>query len=124
MELKEFFAEVGGDYDEVISRLGKEDRIVKYLLRFVESDPIADFDRALNENNIEECFRALHSIKGMCLNLGLGELGSSSSALCEEYRNGAPEGDVTELTEKTRVDYAKAMDSIKKLSAAVTVSQV
>ena len=116
MELNNFFEEVGGSYNEVISRLGKDERIVKYLIRFVESDPMSDFDRALGENNIEDAFRALHSIKGMCLNLGLGALGKSSSELCEEYRHGAPEGDVSELTARTRADYATAIAAIKKLT--------
>ena len=115
MDLREFYTKVGGDYDEVILRLGKEDRIVKYLIKFVESDPITEFDKALQNNSIEECFRALHSIKGMCLNLGLGTLGKSSSALCEEYRNGAPVNDVTELTKKVREDYALTLDVIKEL---------
>lgn len=118
MDLKEFFKHVGGDYNEVISRLGKEDRIIKYLIRFVESDPLSEFDRALDDNNIEECFRTLHSIKGMCLNLGLGDLGKSSSRLCEEYRNGAPDKDVTDLIEITRNDYKVTVDNINEICLA------
>lgn len=116
MELREFFSNVGGDYDEVMSRLGKEERVVKYLLRFIESDPIADFDKALKENNIEECFRNLHSIKGMCLNLGLGNLEKSSSQLCEEYRNGVPQRDVTDMISRTHKDYDDTVEAIKALS--------
>lgn len=115
MEFREFYEKVGGDYDEVIGRLGKEERITKYLHKFVESDPIAEFDKALQNDSFEECFRALHSIKGMCLNLGLGKLSESSSALCEEYRNGAPTKDVTLLTKQVRDDYAMTLDVIKEL---------
>lgn len=115
MDFNDFYAEVGGDYNEVISRLGKDDRIIKYLMRFSESDSLSEFDSAFTDRNCEECFRALHSIKGMCLNLGLGNLGNSSSELCEKFRNGLPDEDVSEMILKVKSDFAKTLDSINKL---------
>lgn len=117
MNVKEFYGEIGGDYGEVLARLGKEERILKYLIRFTEGNPIADFEKALAENNFTECFRVLHSVKGICLNLGLSKLGSSSSELCEVYRNGPPTMDAKDLISKVKEDYETTVSAIGQLSS-------
>lgn len=113
MELKQFYKEAGGDYDDVLARLGKEERIVKYLLRFAESDSWEDFDKAIANSDFEECFRVLHSMKGICLNLGLGNLEISVSSLCEEYRNKVPQRDLSKEIDDVSQKYYTTIALIK-----------
>lgn len=118
MTVQEFYTAVGSDYNEVIGRLGKEERIYKYLDRFAQSNSIAEVDTALEAKNWEAAFRATHSLKGVCLNLGIGKLGASSSNLCEMLRGGEPTEDITEAVGVMRADYADTMDAIAGLLAS------
>lgn len=116
MDIRNFLDQVGGDYDEVMSRLMKEDRILKYVSRFPDSEDYPLLLESLEKCDWESAFRASHTIKGVCLNLGLGKLGKSSSELCETMRNGAPTTDITPLIEKVKEDYAFTVEKIKELN--------
>ncbi len=115
MTVREFYEKIGSDYEEVISRLATEERILKYLKRFTEECAFSDFEKAYEEKNYEAVFRATHSIKGMCLNLGFTELQQSSSELCEMFRYGKPGEDVTDMVTSMRSDYRVVIDAIKAL---------
>ncbi len=115
MILQELYKEVGGDYDMVMARLAKEERVIKYLLKFSEAGAFNDYEKAAEANDYEECFRTLHSLKGMCLNLGLKKLEKSSTDLCEVYRHGEPTVDITELYNTTKNDYDNAIKAIRSM---------
>lgn len=116
MNIRDFYLSIGGDYDEVLGRLVKEERIVKYLKKFADTDPLSDFLKAYEKFDCEEAFRTTHSLKGMCQNLGFVKLEKSISALCEEFRHGKPEKDVTPLVESALADYKNVIDSINELN--------
>lgn len=62
---------------------------------------------------IEEAFRAAHTLKGVCANLGFTQLFKVSSDLTEELRGGAPdEAKLPELLEKVSSEYKKTVDAI------------
>lgn len=115
MRVEEFYSILGGNYEDVLSRLGKTERIVKYLRKFADSEECGSIDGFLESENYEEAFRAVHSIKGMCMNLGLSKLQESSSTLCEELRNGKPQIDVTDMLAKVKSDFAQATDAIRQI---------
>lgn len=116
MTIAQFYATRGDDLTEVLSRLGKEERIKKYLLRFWEDDSWAKFEKEYADRNYEEAFRHIHSIKGMCLNLGLKKMLKSSETLCEALRNGKPSFDVSNLINAVREDYDEVISQINCLS--------
>lgn len=113
--VKEFYESIGGNYDEVLSRLMKEERIIKYLTKFIDADEFADFENALSNENYEEAFRLIHNIKGVSLNLGLAPLSKIASDLCEEYRHGKPEKDVSEMIKETKDTFYLMKDKIREL---------
>ena len=115
MTLNEFYEAVGGNYNDVLSRLGKDDRIRKYLSKFSEGNDFDVLKEKLDEEDFKEAFRIVHSIKGMCLNLGLDRLMKSSSVLCEELRNGEPVIDITQMLADVEADYIEALEMIKTL---------
>ena len=60
----------------------------------------------------DEAFRAAHTIKGVCQNLGFTLLYRSSAALCEALRSGFhPEAPA--LAETVAADYAQTTDAIR-----------
>lgn len=116
MTITELYDQVG-DYSDVISRLMKEERIVKYLGRFVEDS--SDFDKmvdAFNSSDYQQLFATSHTLKGVAANLGLTKLFKASSDVCESVRNGPPTQDIAPLMEKAIAEYN---DTVSKIKAAL-----
>ena len=112
MTLKECYAAMGGDYDEVIGRLRSERLVQKFVLKFLDDGSYDLLCRALEEGNREEAFRAAHTIKGVCQNLDFTRLYQSSSQLSEALRNGVtPEA--PSLLEQVKADYAQTVAAIR-----------
>ena len=107
MQVKECYAMMNGDYDDVIGRLVSDERVAKYIVKFLDGSDYDNIFKGLEEKDYMLAFRSAHSVKGMCLNLGIPSLAASSSAVCEELRPGdhAPEGDITPLIDKMKEDY-------------------
>lgn len=112
MTLMDCYAALGGNYDDVIGRLRSERLVQKLLLKFPD-DPSYDLLRtSMAEGNDSEAFRAAHTLKGICLNLGFTNLQHSSSALTEALRHGrTPEAEpcLAQVTE----DYQNILTAIK-----------
>lgn len=115
MDLKEFYKKVGGNYDEVMGRLMSEARILKYVKRFPDTEEYATLKSALAEENWEVAFRASHTLKGVCLTLGLGNLCTPSVALCENLRAGSPKEPCGPMMEAVTREYEAALAAIAEL---------
>lgn len=115
MTLQECYVLMGADYSEVSGRLGKESRIVKYLEKFRKDNSYSNLCTALEEQNWQDAFACAHNLKGMCLNLALTNLGSSSGALCEELRGGAPKEDLSSMEAVLKADYAQVERAVDVL---------
>lgn len=74
MTTAECYALIGADYTEVLRRMGNEDRVRRFLLKFAEEPSYGLLCRSVEAGDAKEAFRAAHSIKGVCLNLGLTAL--------------------------------------------------
>lgn len=116
MTVKECYEIMKGDYDDVVSRLRTDERIKKFLLKVLDDPSFAQLCNAMTENNVEEAFRAAHTLKGVCKNMSLTGLAYSASNLTEALR-GRTEfgGDVDQLFKKVKKDYALTMACIQML---------
>ena len=95
MTIRECYAQFGGDFDDVMNRLLKEERVAKYAKMFASSAG-SDYEQlhtALREERYEDAFRAVHNLKGVSLNLALTPLHQASHVLCEALRHGKPADD-------------------------------
>lgn len=118
MTLQECYAALGGDYDEVIGRLRSERMVQKFVLRFLDDKSYELLCGAMESGNYEEAFRAAHTIKGVCQNLGFTALMSSSSRLTEALRSGVtPEAPA--LAKEVAADYERTAAALKELQASV-----
>lgn len=112
MTLQELYVEIGGDYEEVRGRLPSDKFIQKFVLKFVDDKSYELLLSSLEAGNGEEAFRAAHTIKGMCQNLGFSMLQGSSSQLTEALRGGlSPEAGP--LLEQVKADYEKTVGAIR-----------
>ena len=118
MTLQECYAAMGGDYEGVMGRLRSERMVQKFVLKFLAD---GSYDLLLSSAaaaDWQEAFRAAHTIKGVCQNLGFTALMSSSSRLTEALRSGVtPEAPA--LAKEVAADYERTAAALKELQASV-----
>ncbi len=117
MTVRECYEAFGGDYEETLDRLMMEELIVKYLDRFLKDPAYGTLVEAFlaGGERDEEAFRAVHTLKGLCLNLGMTRLTDSAAALTEALRFGRrPEAEA--LFDRVRQDYSRTADAILQLT--------
>lgn len=115
MNIREFFEKVGGDYDNALQRLSSERILVKFIRKFADEPSYSQLKKALSENNLEEAFRAAHTLKGASSTLGLENLRLAASALTESLRGAEkiPSDDLVAATDEAYslvVGYIAALD--------------
>lgn len=115
MDLRLIYEQIQGDYENVIGRLMKEERVVKYLVKFANSNTLGLIKEALEREDYEEAFRETHSLKGICANLSMDKLGRSASELTEALRGGKPKVDISPLLEAVEKDYEMTLAGLKNL---------
>ncbi len=86
MNIREFYNALEENYDEVLTRLMVESRIVKYVSKFKNDGSFNNLRNNLAEENYPEAFRAVHTLKGIAQNLGFHKLYLVSSRLTEKLR--------------------------------------
>lgn len=120
MTLQECYAAMGGNYEEVLGRLRSDRLIQKFVLKFVDDGSYQLLLDSMASQNYEDAFRAAHTIKGVCQNLGFSRLYESSSELSEAMRDGKPLADPA-LLERVKEDYAATAGAIRALQEALGV---
>ena len=112
MTINECYQALGGNYDNVLTRFRSEERIQKYIYKFLEDTSFINMQTALENGQIEEAFRAAHTLRGVSENLGLDKLSNSSYLITEALRSG---NDVlaSTLFPQVKEDYQLTMDAIK-----------
>lgn len=88
MTTRECYERIGGDYEDVRRRFRDDARIRRFAIMFLGDDSMENLERAMNAGSCEEAFRAAHTLKGVCLNLGFKRLFESADAITEALRAG------------------------------------
>lgn len=88
MTTRECYDRIGGDYDDVMRRFRDDARVRRFAVMFLSDESIEDLERAMDAGSCEEAFRAAHTLKGVCLNLGFKKLYESVDAITEALRAG------------------------------------
>ena len=70
MTVKECYEQMGADYEGVLGRLRSEGLIKKFAKKFLDDGSFQSLKDNLAQGNGEEAFRAAHTLKGVCQNLG------------------------------------------------------
>lgn len=116
MTVKECYAAMGGNYEEVLGRLRDDARIEKFLKKVVDDQSYNLLIDSFAQNNAAEAFRASHTIKGICLNLCITALYESANELTEALRGQTDIGEQAKtLLEAVKADYLNTVNCIKQL---------
>ena len=81
---------------------------------FLNDDSYLKLEQALKEGNVKEAFRAAHTLKGVCQNLGFTNLYQPTYDLTEVLRTGTLEG-TKELFDSVACQYKITINAIRAL---------
>ena len=107
MNLKECYQAFGGDYEDTMKRMGMERLLQKFMLKFLDDKSFEELCSSMEQKKYEEAFRAAHTLKGLCLNLGFKTLAESSSSLTEALRS-------QQFEESNLVEIMRMLEQVKR----------
>ena len=108
-ELREIYDIAGSDAEKVLARFGGRRQY------FGETDKTVNLraKAALAAGNTEEAFRAVHTLKGICANLGFERLYEEASEMTELLRRGELEN-AKSLFPGLAEEYEKVMEALNQ----------
>ena len=119
MQLEECYASFQGNYEDVKSRLGKEDLIRRLVLKFLKDTSFEELSKALAQKDYGTAFHATHTMKDLSLNFGFDCLSKTTGTLTETLRKWEKETVDEAVCEKqwqqVSADYRMITDAIRKL---------
>lgn len=89
MTTEQFYDTIGGDYTAVLGRLGSEAMIRRFVVKFLQDPSFSALEDGFAKRDAEVAFRAAHTMKGVCANLGFDRLYTPAAALTEKLRGRA-----------------------------------
>ncbi len=115
MTLEQAYKQFGGDFSGILQRLKKEDRIKEYLGDFLEDEEFDRLKRALEEKDDRNAFRAVHTLKGVAMNLNLGNLEKACGKLTENLRDAAIDEETKKFFQQVEEEYSETVGIIAQL---------
>ena len=115
MTIEQCYASLGGSYAEVSMRLPSPRLVEKFIGKFLSDDSFGELCARMASGSRRDAFRAAHTLKGVCANLGFGRLLSSVSRLTELLRPEASSipPEAGPLMEQVREDYRVTVETIR-----------
>ncbi len=99
--------------NEITQRFRKKERIVRYFQLFLDDESFRLLEDSMKLGDYQSAFRAAHTLKGVCLNLGLTSLQAAASNMTEALRGGKPADDADVLMDMLRQEYDDTVKVIK-----------
>ena len=115
MNIRECYEQMGADFNGVIGRLGSEALIKRFALKFLDDTSFQSLKEGLEKGDGEQAFRAAHTLKGVCLNLGFDNLYPSSKDLTELLRAGSMDG-YEDLFVEVEKEYNRTCEALRKVA--------
>lgn len=115
MTIQECYQKLGGDYEQVSTRLPSAKLIEKFVGMFLKDDSYAQLCQAMASEKREDAFRAAHTLKGVCANLSFTKLFTSASELTDLLRMETPSIPVEahSLMAVVKQDYETTISTIR-----------
>lgn len=111
---KQALCRAGLQVDEALERLmGSEDLLRRLLTRFLSDPSYPSLVRALSDGEQTAAFRFAHTLKGVCGNLSMTELGGLVSQQVEFLRSAGGLEDARELMPAIEAAYSRLCVAIQ-----------
>lgn len=116
MGLKEFYQEVGGDFENVVGRFGGMEAMVKrFLGKFAQDGSYQKLVEAVEQKDEKAIEAAAHTLKGVCSNLGISRLQQLTEEIMFHVRAGKPVDEVPAMLEPVKKEYALVIGRLNEL---------
>ena len=120
MDLRECYESFGGNYEDVRSRLMKDELIQRLVIKFLSDTSYEKLSAAMEQADYGEAFRAVHTLKGVSQNLSFDCLSRSTEALTETLRRWESE---TVDKEKCAQQYQQVSADYEAVTGAIRMLQ-
>lgn len=114
MYLKEFYDEIGGNYQTARKRFFTDAMLLKFLDKFLEEPCYTDLCEALDHNDREAAVHAAHTLSAQARGFGFTELEKNSAALMQALRCGNDPA-LEELRDRVMVNYCAVARRLRML---------
>lgn len=116
MTVQACYEVLGANYRDVMSRLIKEERVEKFLKKFLEDKSFGMLEVSMEEGNVEVAFRAAHTLKGVSQNLSLDNLYGPAQRLSDYLKeNRELGGEVQSLFDAVKEEYFRTTEVLRQL---------
>lgn len=115
MNLKDCYIKFGGDFDEVLGRLRREQTIQKFIYKFLDDKSFRLFEESMGNKDYAEALRAIHTLKGICQNLSFTRLFESSSLVTKALKENDWNKAVDMMPQLSK-DYYETINAIEELN--------
>ena len=115
MNLKDCYTKFGGDFDEVLGRLRREQTVQKFVYKFLDDKSFLLFEASMEDKNYEEALRAVHTLKGVCQTLSFTRLFKSSSLVTKALKQNDWDKAVDMMPQLSK-DYYETINAIGELN--------
>ena len=119
MTIEECYKKMGANYQDVIKRLPSVSMIEKFALKFREDTSFQELETALNEKQVDLAFRAAHTLKGVCMNLGFDHLYKPSFEITESLRASNLELALQQF-DAVKEQYTKTIEALNEFAAQIS----
>lgn len=86
MTIAELYIKIGGNYREVLSRLGNDRIIERFIRRFAEEKTFDRLQEAYTSNDEKKIFNEICTFVEVCRSLSLSRLEETAGVIMEAYR--------------------------------------
>ena len=116
MTVRECYESIESDFGKVMGRLGSEALVRRFAMKFAGDPSFRQLKDALAAKDGEAAFRAAHTLKGVCLNLGFDNLFAPSQELTEKLRGATSVDGTDELFAAVEKEYDRTCEVLHKVA--------
>lgn len=115
MTVEQCYEQMRADYASALRLMRSDERIIKFMRMMLKDESYARLCHAIDMQDHEAAFQAVHTLKGVTLNLSLNALAQTASKLTEELRENGWSKRVPELFAEVRAEYDIMQAAIQEL---------
>lgn len=91
--------------------------VIKFVKKFIEDNTFNELTVGISKGDLEQTYRSVHTLKGICLNLSFDVLANYCSMLTEYLRTiNKLDDNVYMMYENIKEEYQKVFIKIKELN--------
>ena len=110
MNVKKFYEEINGNYEGAIALMMNDAFIARMVLKFYSKNSYNDIIASYENKDFETLFAAVHSFKGVAVNLSFTSLFDIASIITEKTRN-VSDVDISEEIGLLKTRYQAFLDA-------------